>query len=90
MTGPSGSKKVDVEHASSNEDAPPNYQHSSKVVPGDGSLQATRTRGLQPPDIIAHLSPEERLVLETHLRRKIDFRLLPMIIIMYIMNYIDR
>ncbi|KAI1822178.1 major facilitator superfamily domain-containing protein [Xylaria intraflava] len=47
-------------------------------------------RRLQPPDIIARLTPEELLQLEKRLVRKIDWRLLPMIIIMYILNYIDR
>ncbi|KAF2138079.1 uncharacterized protein K452DRAFT_353306 [Aplosporella prunicola CBS 121167] len=42
------------------------------------------------PPLIRDLSPEERARLEARLRRKIDLRLLPMIIIMYIMNYIDR
>ncbi|KAI0099493.1 MFS general substrate transporter [Daldinia grandis] len=42
------------------------------------------------PEILARLTPEQRLELETRLRRKIDWRLLPMIILMYILNYIDR
>lgn len=49
----------------------------------------TRTRK-EPPELIKHLSPEERQHRESALVRKIDFRLLPMIIIMYIMNYLDR
>ncbi|CCC09036.1 hypothetical protein SMACR_03135 [Sordaria macrospora] len=45
---------------------------------------------LQPPPWIAALSPEERRNLEKKLKRKIDLRLMPAIIIMYILNYIDR
>lgn len=45
---------------------------------------------MQPPELIRHWTPEERLEHEKKLKRKIDFRLLPAIIIMYIMNYIDR
>lgn len=45
-------------------------------------LQQAVARGLQPPEIIARLTPEERIALEKHLVRKIDWRLLPMIIIM--------
>jgi hypothetical protein len=65
----------------------------------DGKLIATKLddpmaqlegRGLQPPDLIAKMSREERQRLELHLRRKIDYRLLPMVILMYIMNYLDR
>ncbi|KAI1658168.1 MFS general substrate transporter [Daldinia decipiens] len=47
-------------------------------------------RGLRMPEILTSMTPEQRLELETRLRRKIDWRLLPMIIIMYILNYIDR
>ncbi|KAI0845984.1 MFS general substrate transporter [Daldinia vernicosa] len=47
-------------------------------------------RGLRMPEILTRLTPEQRLELETRLRRKIDWRLLPMIILMYILNYIDR
>ncbi|KAL2260112.1 hypothetical protein VTK26DRAFT_6003 [Humicola hyalothermophila] len=45
---------------------------------------------LQPPEFIRNLTPEEREHLEKRLKRKIDVRLLPAIIIMYILNYIDR
>jgi hypothetical protein len=51
---------------------------------------AAKKWGLQPPEILRSMSAEERVALETKLRRKIDLRLLPMIIIMYILNYIDR
>jgi hypothetical protein len=46
--------------------------------------------GLQAPEAIRHLTAEERRDLELRVRRKIDWRLLPMIVIMYIMNYLDR
>jgi hypothetical protein len=42
------------------------------------------------PAYVAGLSPEERAAAEKALVRKIDIRLLPMIIIMYILNYLDR
>ena len=44
----------------------------------------------QPPEILRNMSPEERDDLEKKLLRKIDLRLLPMIVLMYILNYIDR
>lgn len=47
-------------------------------------------RGLQAPEFLLHLSMEERHVLEAKLKRKIDLRLMPAIILMYILNYIDR
>ncbi|KAI0015300.1 major facilitator superfamily transporter [Xylariomycetidae sp. FL0641] len=40
--------------------------------------------------IVASWSPEERAAREKKFVRKIDFRLLPILIIMYILNYIDR
>jgi hypothetical protein len=42
------------------------------------------------PAYVAGLTPEEREKAEKALVRKIDLRLLPMIIIMYILNYLDR
>jgi hypothetical protein len=47
-------------------------------------------RGFQPPEIIRLLTDEQREQLEKKLVRKIDLRILPLIIIMYILNYIDR
>ena len=45
---------------------------------------------LEPPPLVAAMSQEYRLEAERKLRKKIDTRLLPMIILMYIMNYLDR
>ncbi|KFH45921.1 putative transporter -like protein [Hapsidospora chrysogenum ATCC 11550] len=61
----------------------------SQDLPKDTAMEAKKW-GLEPPEILRHLTVEERAVLEKKLRRKIDFRLLPMIIVMYILNYIDR
>ena len=44
----------------------------------------------EPPQFVQQLSPEGRAELERRLVRKIDLRLLPMIVLMYIMNYLDR
>lgn len=52
--------------------------------------EAPRLGGHEPPEFIKNLSPEERVRLEDKLKRKIDTRLLPAVIIMYILNYIDR
>lgn len=63
--------------------------HSSDVPPQTGAGSGVR-RGLQPPEFLLNMSMEERLDLETKLKRKIDLRLMPAIILMYILNYIDR
>lgn len=47
-------------------------------------------RTLEAPPLVRDLSPADRERLEKTLVRKIDFRLLPAVIIMYIMNYLDR
>ncbi|KIX92719.1 uncharacterized protein Z520_11571 [Fonsecaea multimorphosa CBS 102226] len=49
-----------------------------------------RTLRREPPPYVKSLSPEERRIAERALVRKIDFRLIPMIVIMYILNYLDR
>ena len=46
----------------------------------------TTTASMIPPDFVQRWSPEERDRFEAALRRKIDFRLLPAVIVMYIMN----
>ncbi|KAF4124312.1 DNA excision repair protein ERCC-6-like 2 [Geosmithia morbida] len=56
----------------------------------NNAAMAAKQRGMQPPAIIIAMSPEQRKVLEKKLRLKIDLRILPMIILMYILNYIDR
>lgn len=45
---------------------------------------------LQPPELLQGMGHQERQDLEARVRRKIDFRLLPMMVLMYVMNYIDR
>ena len=47
-----------------------------------------RTR--EAPPLIRNLSSEERHRLELALVRRIDRRLLPMVVLMYILNYLDR
>lgn len=50
---------------------------------------SSRKRREAPP-LVRHLAPEERARLEKALVKKIDLRLLPTLIIMYLMNYLDR
>ncbi|KAI5860084.1 major facilitator superfamily domain-containing protein [Durotheca rogersii] len=57
---------------------------------GAADLDSAERRGLRAPEIIARLTTEERQELERRLRKKIDLRLLPMLVLMYILNYIDR
>lgn len=59
----------------------------------DASLEnvpTTTCTKREPPELVRNLSSKERQRLEKALVRRIDFRLLPMIILMYIMNYLDR
>ncbi|KAL1877880.1 hypothetical protein Daus18300_002233 [Diaporthe australafricana] len=62
---------------------------SNNIPPQTGAGSGVR-RGLQPPEFLLHMSMEQRQELETKLMRKIDLRLMPAIILMYILNYIDR
>ena len=66
---------------------------SHHVDAKDGTLPATSirpTRTFEAPEFIRNMTPEERKSVEAKLKRKIDFRLMPMIILMYILNYLDR
>lgn len=58
--------------------------------PGVDPMPSRSRSRREPPPLIRDLSIEEREYLERLLVRKIDIRLLPMIILMYIMNYLDR
>ncbi|KHJ31893.1 putative mfs transporter [Erysiphe necator] len=42
------------------------------------------------PESLREKSDEERVALEKKLKRKIDLRLIPMLVLIYIMNYLDR
>jgi hypothetical protein len=64
------------------------YYNPAESPVVDNGLAPQRT--FQPPELVRLMSPEQRLIAEAHLRRKIDLRLLPMVVIMYIMNYLDR
>lgn len=55
----------------------------------DPETATTRLKAEAPP-YVKNLSPQEREAAEKALVRKIDIRLIPIIIIMYIMNYLDR
>lgn len=57
---------------------------------GNDGVASGAQRGFQPPEAIRNLTPEDRQKLEKKLLRKIDLRILPMIVLMYILNYIDR
>jgi len=83
-------KKGDVVEQRAEDSASADEKAASlKVEDAPPPPQAPRG-GLQPSEYIRSLSPEQREELEKQLKRKIDWRLLPAVIIMYIMNYIDR
>jgi len=63
------------------------FEKSPQTVPG---ALPPGLRQLEAPESVRNLTAEERQHLEAKLVRKIDLRLLPMIILMYIMNYLDR
>ena len=58
----------------------------------DLSLEHGNTAGRkrEAPPLVQGLSLEDRQQLERALVRKIDLRLLPVVVLMYIMNYLDR
>lgn len=62
-------------------------QHDSSSSPsgdvaGGSAISPAIKRGLQPPEFLVHMTAEERQELETKLKRKIDLRLMPAIILM--------
>lgn len=79
---------ADTKHSVDTKDL--EFAHVNTVVStGDGNpVKPART--LEAPELIRDLSPEERAEVEKQLVRSIDLHLLPMVILMYIMNYLDR
>ncbi|KAI9810738.1 MAG: hypothetical protein M1827_006076 [Pycnora praestabilis] len=66
-------------------------KYTTEHIDDAGNANAAKlTRSRDAPPLVRDLSPEDRERLEANLRRKIDFRLLPMIILIYLMNYLDR
>jgi hypothetical protein len=78
---------------SSNHDYSPNGRNSAAEF-GKPDMETadivTTNSSMSPPDFVQKWSQDERDHFESQLRRKIDFRLLPMVILMYILNYLDR
>jgi hypothetical protein len=62
------------------------YKILTDVVTKDALSHALH----EAPPLVLAMSPERRLAVEKSLRSKIDFRLLPMVVLIYIMNYLDR
>jgi hypothetical protein len=77
-----GDKVAELEHASDEDQSP--------GKPREGHAERPHVSRIALPEILQKYTKEERDELETKLKRKIDFRLMPAIIIMYILNYIDR
>lgn len=87
MADPTADKKLPVDESGSVDEKP--GTETVERQDSDSASPRTQTR-LQAPEFIRNLSPEERERLEKRLKRKIDARLLPAVIVMYILNYIDR
>ena len=66
--------KAVVDHVSSREDV----------------TAAPNTSPVVMPEILRNMTEEERNHLEIKLRRKLDLRIMPILIFLYILNYIDR
>ena len=56
--------------------------------PAASSLRPTRT--FEAPKSIRNMTSAKRQATESKLKRKVDLRLMPMIILMYTLNYLDR
>lgn len=81
----------EADYPPSVKDLATHISHTSTDKPGielEGGNPARRV--IVAPQWIRDLTPEQRVEIENKLKTKIDFRLLPMVILMYIMNYLDR
>lgn len=76
---------VGANEYSTDEKFPPQYESETSVA-----NHAVPNRRLEAPPLVKIMSEKERSVREAALVRKVDLRLMPMVILMYIMNYLDR
>ena len=65
--------------------APP-YVEGDIPPSAPGAQLAPKMTMSQAPPLVQAMSPEERQVAEFNLKRKIDLRLLPMLVIMYVVT----
>jgi hypothetical protein len=83
-------------HDTNNNNSKANSTHVDDVTelgPAEEVVVANSARPnaqKEAPMSVARMSDEERAAAEKALVRKIDLRLLPMLVIMYILNYLDR
>lgn len=87
-------KKSDVDNISNDIEASYDSKVSPSHLENDAPVEISPTNqsrpALQAPEFIRNMTPEERAIAEKKLKWKIDLRLLPMVVLMYIMNYLDR
>jgi len=67
------------EHYGVNKDAKGGVLHM------EGLPSPPSSKGMEAPELVRMMSPEQRAIAEKKLKRKIDIRLLPMLILMYSM-----
>ncbi|CCH41706.1 putative membrane protein [Wickerhamomyces ciferrii] len=79
-----------VENYNMDEIKPTISQTESITKPDVPIISEELQHNLEIPDSLKHLSEEEFKALEIKTRRKIDFRILPMVVFIYILNYLDR
>ncbi|CCH43992.1 putative transporter [Wickerhamomyces ciferrii] len=79
-------KDIEISHIETNVDD----QLDKKSIEKPPSINEELRHNLEIPDEIKHLSEDELKILEKKTRRKIDIRILPMLVYIYILNYLDR
>lgn len=77
-------------HSEPNNGPPVTGEETSDSKPYIGASFSLPSAKRQLPPSVRSLRPDERAQAEKKLVRKIDLRLIPMVIIMYVMNYLDR
>lgn len=90
MDSEKGVAMVEEEDDDDGKDLPKHVDDADANAETRAKTTTSPSRVFQAPASVRALSAEERLVVETRLRWKIDLRLMPMIVLMYIMNYLDR
>lgn len=91
------SEKPTTSHLESYDFNKPSTQYEEDVKPktsdaeyGLGVEEINELEYYDLPELLQHMTQEELKALDKKTTRKIDFRILPILIVLYILNYIDR
>lgn len=72
------------------EEKKPSMESHDEVRKGGDDLDVDRHLAVEIPATLAHLSPDELVVVNKKATRKLDILLMPALVVLYVLNFLDR